>query len=150
MGKKIKDLKGKFHRKADDEAQKRLRAIGVLDSDDDVVKYKPKRLRLGKSDTKKAYGDFAKEGDRFENTPFSRSSGRFKGGTVKKYRNKQGKLKYIKDGARTADNSGGTRAMGGVQEEAAARYKKSAAFVRGSRLDQLKGKLAQRKKGTHF
>jgi hypothetical protein len=137
MGKKIKDLKGKYRKKGLREAQSRLKDIGVVDDKGDVEEYKPKRINPNYG---RSYGKFRKEGNRFANNPFSRS-GRFRGGTVRKYKDKFGKLRRIKSGPQTADNSGGLRKMGDVQAEANARYKKSAAFVRSAGYSDLLNKL---------
>lgn len=142
MGNKVKDLKGKFRKRGFKQAQERLRDIGVVDKDGDVQKYKPKRINPNYG---RAYGDFRNESKRFANTPFA-GDGRFTGGTVKKYKDKYGKLQTIQSGPQTANNSGGMRKMGDVQAEANARYKKSAAFARSAPVRNLLNKIKTTRK----
>jgi hypothetical protein len=142
MGNKVKDLKGKFKKKARAAAERRLEDADVIDRRGRVKKYKPKRLKI---DYDKNYGDFrSKEGSRFKDKKNFGSDGRFLGGTVSSYRDKKGKLQKVLSGAQTYDR-GQFRNMGTVQQEAQARYNNSSKFVRSSKLQNLKSKIKNKR-----
>ena len=135
-----KKLKSKYIRKAEEKSKERLRDAGIIDAKGKFKDYKPKRLNPNYG---KAYGDFRKEAlSRVGKGSFAKD-GRFTGGTVSKYRDRSGKLQSIRKGAQTV-SGGKLRSMGTVQGEANKRYKKSSAFVRSSKLKNLKKKIQRR------
>ena len=137
-----KKLKSKYVRKAKEKATKRLQRANIISNRTGKFEdYKPKRLNANYG---KAYGDFRKEAESRVGEKSFAKDGRFTGGTLSKYRDRSGKLQGIRKGAQTVSSRGKVRSMGTVQGEANKRYKRSSAFVRSSKLKNLKKKIQRR------